>query len=100
MKEYKIEYTYFANIDLADIWRYMSEYDKDTADNFVLDIKNKIIQLKNFPFSGALKEGLDKINEDVRFLVFKKYNIIYEVNDEIALILRILHGSQEVKNYL
>jgi hypothetical protein len=34
----------------------MSDYDKNTADNFILDVKNKITQLQCFPFSGAFKK--------------------------------------------
>jgi plasmid stabilization system protein ParE len=102
MKEYCIEYSSLASTDLADIWEYINGYDNNTANEFVLDIQEKIQQLVTFPFSGAMKQELEEIEEDARFLVFKKYNIIYEVLEEtkIVFILRILHGSREIKNYL
>ena len=99
MKQYKIERSILAKADFSDIWKYLYFYDENAANNFLIDISARISKLSDFPFMGAVHEELEN---DERFLVFKKYNIIYEVREETntVFILRILHGSREIKNYL
>lgn len=97
MKSYTIEFSSIANFDITDIWEYIFLYDTESADIFFSQINERIDELEEFPFMGAKR---DDLTDDARFLVFKKYNIIYEVQENLVLILRVLHGSREISKYL
>ena len=74
MKKYKIERSVLAKSDFSDIWKYLCFYDESTANTFIVEILEKISQLSYFPFMGSVHQYSQ--NEE-RFIVFKKYNIIY-----------------------
>ena len=93
----KVEISHFANRDLADIWEYISLYDEETADVFISDIQERMQGLEEFPFMGATQEIFE---ENERFLVFKKYNIYYRIEEYRIFIRRILYGKQEISKYL
>ena len=97
MKKYIVERSVLAKSDLSDIWKYLYFYDELTANNFLIEVSEKFSQLSEFPFMGAVHQY--SAGEE-RFVVCKKYNILYEVRENSVFILRVLHGSREIKNYL
>jgi len=97
MNKREIKFSELSMLDISDIWEYISAYDKEMADMFIENLIERIRGLEDFPFLGATKE-IFKENE--RFLVFKKYNIYYRIEEDIIFIRRILHGKQEISKYL
>lgn len=97
MKSYSIHFSDTAKLDISNIWEYLFLYDDSVADTCISEIKNRISELKDFPFMGSIHE-YSANNE--RCLLHKKYNIIYSVEEGKILILRIFHTSRDIKNYL
>lgn len=97
MKLYMVKLSPLAKIDLSDIWEYLFEYDESIADAVLFEIQERIFQLRDFPFLGAMKEGF---SDNERFLVFQKYNIFYRIEEDEVFIRRILHGAREVRDLI
>ena len=97
MKSFPIEFSSSAESDLSNIWEYLFLYNEEIADSFILEITDRVKDLKMFPFLGSVHEDLEN---GERYVVHKKYDIIYEVKDKKIFILRILHSSREIKKFL
>ena len=60
------------------------------AKKISIEITNKILLLKNFPYIGQIYQDYQN-----RFLVYKKFLIFYEIkeNKNLIIIKRILHQT-------
>jgi plasmid stabilization system protein ParE len=87
----KVYWTQFAEDKLEDIFAY---YKFKAGINVAKEIVNGIIDttlvLENSPYIGQKEELLEKRSMDFRYLIFKKYKIIYQI-DEISEVIFISH---------
>jgi len=81
--------------DIESISSYISRDYPKKASEIVKGIIEKIEQLKQFPKLG--RKFPDRDDERIREIIFKKYRIVYEINEEIVEILAIAHGSRLLK---
>ncbi len=81
---YNIEFTQTAKNDLRDIALYIAEESKETsiALRFVEELQNRVVQLKEFPNSGAFPKDRVLCSFGYRFLSHKEYLLFYTVNEE------------------
>lgn len=96
--KYRIKYLPDTVTDRAEIRAYLAQYYESTVRNFFLLLKERIGQLKKFPYSGPVYED----DPDYRKLVVGDYLVFYRVNeeDQTVEIHRIFHGSQDIKRHL
>lgn len=83
--------------DLKDIWGYTSRnWGETQADNYLQSIEECLQRLAQSPMIGKAayypKEGL-------RCYHFQKHIIVYQHNDEIIDIVRILHERMDIKRH-
>lgn len=81
---YKVKFTSLAIDNLRNITLTILDLssDKQTATNYVNGIKEKTEILKAFPEYGLLVKDRNLISKDYRFLTYKKYVILYSVNEK------------------
>lgn len=82
---------------MEDVWGYMDLVNKQSANDFLDDLYEKINSLLEMPFMGVKR---NEYFDGVRVVFYQKYNIYYLVENKTILILRILHGSRDIKSLL
>ncbi len=85
-----------AREDLGDIWHYIALDNEEKATELVVALQKRIQELSDFPSLGVHRKWLKK---DERMLIVGNYNIFYRTKREFILILRILHGNREIKDF-
>ena len=96
----KLVYAQEAENDLNALLEFIMLDSKQRAINFIEEIENAILNLKEFPNMGIRAKYPELYNQDILVLTHKKYLIFYLYNEkhkEIR-ILRILNGSLNYKN--
>ncbi|MDX2144714.1 MAG: type II toxin-antitoxin system RelE/ParE family toxin [Rhodospirillaceae bacterium] len=84
-----------AQADLAEIWAYLDEHiGANKADRWVDALTERFVLLDDNPRVGKLRPDLGRGR---RSFVFGDYVVIYAVRDDWADILRVVHGSREIK---
>lgn len=91
----QILFTPLATEDLQEIWIYLAEKaGKETANNFLLEVKKKCETVAAFPESGRVRHEL-LLN--LRSFPFKNYIIFYLPLANGIEVLRILHSSRDIQ---
>jgi addiction module RelE/StbE family toxin len=95
---FRIKYLPETVVDRVEIRAYLAEYYESTVRNFFVLLKERISQLKEFPYSCPTYGD----DPDYRKLVVGDYLVFYMVNenDKTVEIHRIFHGSQDIKRHL
>lgn len=97
----KLRYTPAAIADLEEIKSYIADtlLNPDAAFALMTGIAKACSHLKEQPFIGP--ELRQKLNRDIkgRFLIFRKYIVIYEVTDVVS-VLRVLDTRTDYLNIL
>lgn len=75
------------NNQLIEIKNFISKDSKSRAVKYLLEIKNQIEILADFPYIG--KVNTTKSNKSIRDFVVYGYKIIYKINSNNILILAI-----------
>jgi len=83
--------------DLADIWEYIARDNPDAADRTVEGLEEKFLLLGQFPELGRERK---EYRGRLRSLAVGSYVIFYRVSGADADIVRVLHGSQNLKQIL
>ncbi len=83
-----------AEDDLRNIYLFIADYNPQRARSFVIEITEACNEYAGF--SGA---GVDKseLMENLRSFAFHKYVIFYMPVENGIEVLRILHGSRDIK---
>jgi toxin ParE1/3/4 len=80
--------------DLSDIWDYYAKNaGRDRADNRVREISDAARLLETHPFAGRAR---DEIRPGLRSISVRPYVVFYRIRDDIAEIVRILHGRRDL----
>ena len=90
----KILWSLQARDDLKNIYNYIKQDSVYYANNFKLNIINRIEQLIKFPKSGRIVPEYNC--EQVRELIYGNYRILYEIKDAIQ-ILAIAHCKMKIE---
>jgi toxin ParE1/3/4 len=80
--------------DLEDIWCYVAtEASPHAADALIDSITQRFLLLAEHPRAGRPREDL---RADLRSFAVASHVILYRIQDEQAIILRIMHGSRDL----
>jgi toxin ParE1/3/4 len=83
-----------AREDLSFIWlHYAKIAGTNTADKIIREIGAACSLLEQHPFGGRARE---EIRSDLRSVVANPHVIFYRVRDDIAEIVRVLDGRQDL----
>lgn len=92
MQKNEIIYTPFAYLCLEKILFYIGNNSKTRAEQFILDLKNKVNNLKLYPNLGK-----QIISNKYIYLIHKNYFIIYKIEKNIIYIIAINHVKNKEK---
>ena len=88
-----------AKEDLWEIWSYVAEHDSlDNADRIVSELHEAMEKLAEMPASGHLRTDL--AGEALRFWHVHSFLIVYLPESTPLVVVRVLHGAQDVKTLL
>jgi toxin ParE1/3/4 len=84
-----------AAADLDDIWLYVARESgsMEIANRLIDTITERFYTLASFPYIGRSRE--DDFGPGYRSLAVGEYVIVYCVENEDALILRVVHGRRQ-----
>ena len=96
---FEVEISYKANLDIRHIYEYyvMNNFDLNYVRHLINGIVSLIKSLEYLPERYPRFELLKK-ETNVRYAIYKKYKIIYEIMDDKVYILRVIHHSQNITN--
>lgn len=85
-----------AYYDIDSIFSYISQDNKQTAENLRVNIYEGIKKLSDFPEMGAIipEEDAPGAQCGYRRIVIPPYSIFYKVMEDRIIIARVLHGRQ------
>lgn len=87
-----------ARSDIADIYFYGRErWSERLADEYYLGLLDAFKAILEFPKSNPLRADIDA---EVRIRVFRSHLIVYELQREAVVIMRIVHGQSDWQNDL
>jgi len=98
---YEVILTDKAKEELEGIYNYISKslLSKNTANNVMKRIENKILNLTQTPESYSIIEPYTKTNEKYRKLIINNYIVVYRIDydNNKVYVIRIIYGK---RNYL
>ena len=86
-----------AEADLDDIWTYIAEASGslDIADSFIDSLTERFYLLSRNPYIGRRRD--EELGPGLRSFPIRDYIILYRIEAEDVLILRILRGSRDIE---
>jgi toxin ParE1/3/4 len=89
-----------AEADLDDIWRYIANNSNsfEIADRFTEFLTDRFYLLAKNPYIGRRRD--EELRPGLRSFPVKNYIILYRIEDEDVLILRVLRGSRDIEALL
>ena len=91
-------FTASAQRDLVDIWEYIAVDNIDAADAVIDEFEAAARMLAELPLAGHVRNDLT--DEPVRFWRVGRYLLVYLQGTRPVEIVRVLHGSRDVKESL
>jgi toxin ParE1/3/4 len=86
-----------AEADLDDIWCYIARKSGslEIADRFTELLSDRFYLLANHPYIGRRRD--EELRPGLRSFPVRDYIILYRIEEDVVLILRVLHGSRGIK---
>ena len=96
-KTYKVLLSRHAQNDLAEIYDYIGADSPQNATTFILALEEKILSLAIFPKRVPLIPENILLGTNYRHLIHGKYRVIFRIQAEIVVVLRVIHGARLLK---
>lgn len=97
MRRLPLTRTESAKRDLGDIWLGIAVHNREAATRVVRRIDARIRQLPDFPEMGPSRP---EVAPDLRALVEGNYLILYRIEPEQIVIVRVVHGARDLTDLL
>jgi toxin ParE1/3/4 len=83
-----------AEADLDDIWLYVASESgsMEVASRLIESITDRFLLLSTFPYAGRARD--DDFGAGSRSIATGEYFVVYCVEDQDVLILRVVHGKR------
>ena len=92
---YKVEWSKRALNDLDSIHEYVAVHSESKADKLLQALLVKSDQLYDHPRSGQKETSQHHRPEEIRYLVCKKYKIIYAVFEDSVTVITLFDTRQD-----
>ncbi len=83
--------------DMEGIRDYIAKDSPFYAKQFIERVFDHVEKLTDFPKMGRLVPEADD-REDIRELIYQGYRIIYLLSTELAEMITVIHGSQDLSH--
>jgi len=102
VKRYRVRLTDEAELDLVDIYCYVTDNDSVAAADYLLDEFERLCSaLSDLPQRGHIPPELDRVAVTSYLEVhFKPYRVIYEVIGREVIVHGILDGRRDMQSLL
>jgi len=101
LKKFKVIWTENAQYDLEEIIEYIKTDSIEAAKNIFFEIKEQCNNLSIFPESKRVVPELQHIGIlRYRELIYKRWRIIYKVENEKIYILIVVDSSRDIEDIL
>ena len=90
-----------AERDIEECFVFIGEDNLDVAVHFLVAVEDSIELLGKNPFLGNIREFKNSRISNIRMTLvkgFHNYQIYYTVGEEIVEIVRVLHGSRDLRD--
>ncbi|MCP5244998.1 MAG: type II toxin-antitoxin system RelE/ParE family toxin [Burkholderiales bacterium] len=91
-----VVWTDSATSDLRAVHDYIAKDSLYYAKKVVNDVRERMEQLDTFPKIGRIVPEINQ--ENIREISIYSYRIIYEINDQVIIVLAIVHQRQVLNN--
>lgn len=94
---FKIRFSTLSNSDLDGIISHFYNLNKETAKRYYTGILSSITKLKSYPAMGRIvPECRDFFYDKYREVIFENYRIVYRIESDEILIIRILDARMDI----
>lgn len=93
-----IEWTKTAKNDLYDFLYNAHAYTENTVKSYIKSLVDYATTLSSFPYLGKLLFHIN--SNEIRQLLYKKYRIIYMVDNDKVIILSVVHTSRDMNKFI
>ncbi len=90
--KYKLKWARAAKADLKGIKAHIAQDAPRVAESYVRRIRERCLRLALLPFAAPMVEEFQ--NESIRETYFGSDRIIYEIERDMVIILRVFHGAR------
>ena len=95
--EYTLRINPKAQEDLQNIKMYIEIDNPSIAKKIILQILDKIDNLKKFPYMGKMLMYKIEVSTKYRYIIVDNYLVFYLIEGNIISINRVLHGTRDYK---
>jgi plasmid stabilization system protein ParE len=95
-RRFRLELSAPAARDIGDLHDYIARDKPRAAANWARQLRRKISSLRTFPLRHEIIPEAEELNRRYRHLLFGKYRVIYQVEDDRVLILRVIHAARQL----
>jgi len=101
LKKFEVSWTENAEYDLEEIIEYIKTDSIEVAKNIFFEIKKKCDHLSIYPESRRIVPELQHIGIlQYRELIYKRWRIVYKVENEKIYILIVVDSSRDIEDIL
>jgi len=101
MKTFEVIWTKSAEFDLESIIEYLKTDSVKIAKDIFFEMKNQCNQLSTFPTARRVVPELQQIGVlRYRELIFKRWRIIYKIEEEKVYILIVVDSGRDIEDIL
>jgi Plasmid stabilization system protein len=93
-KKFRVEITRSAEVDIREIYLYVSEDSELSAINLVQELENQIKTLETFPMRCAVIPESQDLGTEYRHLIYGNYRTIFKMVGSRVIIMRVIHGAR------
>jgi toxin ParE1/3/4 len=93
-KKYRVETNPAAEDDIRQTRDYIAADNPQAAQRWARDVERLINRLESFPFAHEVIPEAAELGVKYRHRLFGKYRIIYRVENDRVIILRVIHGAR------
>ena len=94
IETFRVNLSEQAQNDIEHIFYYIAGDSINNAENFILQLEEKVNSLEIFPDRNPLIPENEFFGTGYRHLIHKKYRIIYRIAVKSVFVLRIIHGTK------
>ena len=94
---YKVNITKTAEIDIEEIWQYISNDSIPNAKKFIHAVEGKIQTLEKFPQRCPIIPESELLGLEYRHLIIENYRIIFKLEKNIVYVMRAVHSARLLK---
>jgi toxin ParE1/3/4 len=91
---FRVEITPSAELDIAEIWDYISQDSPDNVDSFIQRITEQVDSLEQLPERCPLIAENRILETSYRHLIYGHYRTIFRIAGQTVIILRIIHSAR------